>query len=233
MENLTPGKISSAFKKALQAGLIRKEDSAVIFYDLTFLKERLSSLSSCFPAGTLHGLAVKACPLSKVMQLTKELGYGVEAASMGEVKLALQLGFDPGMIVYDSPVKTIEELEFALLAGIHLNLDNFSELERVKTLLKKLESKSTIGIRINPQIGEGSIKESSVAGEYSKFGVPLRFKKNDLINAFLENDFLSGMHLHVGSQGCPLEMLVEGTGKLYDFIVFSSLLKEFIFVAPE
>ena len=219
MENLTPGKISSAFKKALQAGLIRREDSAVIFYDLTFLKERLSSLSSCFPAGTLHGLAVKACPLSKVMQLTKELGYGVEAASMGEVKLALQLGFDPGMIVYDSPVKTIEELEFALLAGIHLNLDNFSELERVKTLLKKLESKSTIGIRINPQIGEGSIKESSVAGEYSKFGVPLRFKKNELINAFLENDFLSGMHLHVGSQGCPLEMLVEGTGKLYDFML--------------
>lgn len=36
MENLTPGKISSAFKKALQAGLIRKEDSAVIFYDPPF-----------------------------------------------------------------------------------------------------------------------------------------------------------------------------------------------------
>ncbi|MEI7490484.1 MAG: diaminopimelate decarboxylase [Bacteroidota bacterium] len=219
MENLTPGKISSAFKKAIQSGLIRKEDSSVIFYDLTFLKERLSYLKSCFPAGTLHGLAVKACPLSKVMQLTKELGYGVEAASMGEVKLALYLGFDPGMIVYDSPVKTIEELEFALLAGIHLNLDNFSELERVKTLLKKLKSKSTIGIRINPQIGEGSIKESSVAGEYSKFGVPLRFKRTELINAFLGNDFLSGMHLHVGSQGCPLEMLVEGTGQLYDLML--------------
>ncbi|MCX6283918.1 MAG: diaminopimelate decarboxylase [Bacteroidetes bacterium] len=219
MENLSPGKISSAFKRALQAGLIREEDTAVIFYDLTFLKERLSYLSSCFPSTTLHGLAVKACPLSGVMQLTKELGFGVEAASMGEVKLALHQGFDPGMIVYDSPVKTREELEFALDEGIHLNLDNFSELERVNILLKNRESKSTIGIRINPQIGEGSIKESSVAGEYSKFGVPLRFKKQELTNAFLENDFLSGMHLHVGSQGCPLEMLVEGTGELYDLML--------------
>lgn len=216
MENLSQGKISSAFRKALNAGLIRKEDSALIFYDLTLLKEKLSYLRTCFPAGTLHGLAVKACPLAGIMQLTKELGCGVEAASMGEVKLALHQGFNPEMIVYDSPVKTTEELEFALCEGIHLNLDNLSELERVKYLLKHNVSKSRIGIRINPQIGEGTIQESSVAGEYSKFGVPLRFKKQELINAFLENDFLTGMHLHVGSQGCSMEMLVEGTGKLYD-----------------
>ncbi|MCX6281885.1 MAG: diaminopimelate decarboxylase [Bacteroidetes bacterium] len=248
MENLSPGKISSAFIKALEKGLVRKEDSAVIFYDLTFLTERLSYLKSCFPSGTLHGLAVKACPLASVMKLTKELGFGVEAASMGEVKLALHLGFKPEMIVYDSPAKTIEELEFALHQGIRLNLDNFSELERVKNEIakqrkseraekRKIEralgqaemniplnsairaNKSSIGIRINPQIGEGSIQESSVAGEYSKFGVPLRFKKQELINAFMENDFLAGMHLHVGSQGCSLEMLAEGTGRLYDLML--------------
>jgi len=218
MQNLSPAKISLAFQNALRSGLIRKEDSAVIFYDLSFLKERLSLLKSCFPTGTLHGLAIKACPLAAVMQIAREEGCGVEAASLGEVQVSLSLGFKPGMIVYDSPVKTMEELEFALRKGIHVNLDNFSELNRVKDLLKNKVpgSTSTIGIRINPQVGEGSISESSVAGEYSKFGVPLRHKRQELVNAFLENSFLSGMHLHVGSQGCSLELLTEGTGRLYD-----------------
>jgi diaminopimelate decarboxylase len=221
MENLTPGKISLAFRKAVSAGLIRKEDSALIFYDLSFLSERLAHLKSCFPASSLHGLAIKACPLGGIMKLTKELGCGVEAASLGEVRLALHLGFNPGMVVYDSPVKTTEELEFALTEGVHMNLDNFSELERVINLLEKKRAKTaaTVGIRINPQIGEGSISESSVAGEYSKFGVPLNYKRQELINAFMENDFLTGMHLHVGSQGCSLEMLAEGCGKLYDLMI--------------
>lgn len=217
MENLSSGKISSAFKKALDAGLVRQDDSALIFYDLSFLNERLRYLKSCFPNGTLHGLAVKACPLASIMKLTKEMGCGVEAASSGEVKLALHLGFQPSQIIYDSPVKTKYEIEFALSQGIHLNLDNFSELERVKKEIST--SNSTIGIRINPQIGEGTIRESSVAGEYSKFGVPLKYKRQELINAFIENDFLTGMHLHVGSQGCSLDMLAEGTGRLYDLML--------------
>ena len=222
MENLSPDKISTAFRQALQAGLIREVDSAVIFYDISFLQKRITDLKSCFPQGTLHGLAIKACPLTGIMKLTKDLGCGVEAASMGEVKLALHNGFKPEMIIYDSPVKTHEELEFALNEGVHLNLDNFSELERVKGLLAKSGErpvKSNIGIRINPQVGLGTILESSVAGEYSKFGIPLKFKQEELINAFIENDFLTGMHLHVGSQGCSLEMLVEGTGKLYDLML--------------
>jgi len=222
MENLSSGKISAAFRKALQAGLIRREDSALIFYDLTCLSERINNLKSCFPSNTIHGLAVKACPLAGVMKLSRELGCGVEAASIGEVKLALHMDFSPGMIVYDSPVKTPEEIEFALQEGIHLNVDNLSELGRVKEKLVangKRQTASTIGIRINPQIGEGTIAESSVAGVYSKFGVPLKSSREDLVKAFLENDFLTGMHLHVGSQGCSLDMLAEGTGKLYDLML--------------
>jgi diaminopimelate decarboxylase len=223
MDNISSGKISRAFRNALKKGFVRSDDSAVILYDLSFLKERIMLLKSCFPSNTLHGLAIKACPLAQIMDLTRDLGCGVEAASIGEVRLALHRGLSPGMIVYDSPVKTPEEIEFALRQGIHLNLDNFSELERVKIEMGKWRNgemaKSTVGIRINPQVGEGTIAESSVAGEYSKFGVPLRSRKEEIIRAFLENDFLTGIHLHVGSQGCSLELLTEGSGKLYDLML--------------
>ena len=75
-----------------------------------------------------------------------------------------------------------------------------------------------VGLRINPQVGVGKILESSVAGLYSKFGVPVRFKRKELEEAYLTYPWLTGVHLHVGSQGCDVGMLVEGIGILYDFI---------------
>jgi diaminopimelate decarboxylase len=221
--NLDSGDIEKTLKAALSDGLIREEDSAAIFYDLSFWEERLKYLVSCFPASTLHGLAVKANPLMRVMELAQKTGamlnanIGVEAASLGEVTLALKSGYRPDQVVYDSPVKTIAELEFALKTGIHLNVDNLDELERVNNLLKAFDSESSIGIRINPQVGVGTILESSVAGEYSKFGVPIGSRRKELTEAFLKFPWLRGMHLHVGSQGCAMELLVNGIGVLYDF----------------
>jgi diaminopimelate decarboxylase len=217
--NLTQTEIEKAFCSAVSKGLIREEDTAVIFHDLTFLEEQIKKLKSLFPPQTLHGIAIKANPLIRILEFIKPMGIGIEAATSGEVHLALKTGFEPGKIVYDSPVKTISELEFALKTGIHLNIDNLSELERVNKLLKSISSKSSIGIRINPQVGIGTIAESSVVGEYSKFGVPIKYKRKELMVAFLKYPWLTGLHLHVGSQGCPLELLLNGIGVLYDFMI--------------
>lgn len=209
--------IERALERAIASGWLRDEDSAMIGYDLSYLEERIRNLKSLFPGNTLHGLAVKANPLVRIMEFTKKLGTGVEAASMGEAHLALKTGYQPDQIIYDSPVKTYRELEFALKTGMHINIDNFSELDRVNNLLNNLASGSTIGIRINPQVGVGAILESSVAGEYSKFGVPIKTGRAALEKAFLDYPWLTGVHLHVGSQGCPMLLLIDGIGVLYDF----------------
>jgi len=216
---LTPQAIARVFRSALENGWIREDDTLMIFYDLSFLEKRIRTLQSLFPPNTLHGLAIKACPLIRLLEFTRDLGTGVEAATSAEVHLALKTGYLPQQIVYDSPVKTIKDCEFALAAGIHLNIDNLSELSRVRGLLKRMNPTGTIGIRINPQVGTGTIAESSVAGEYSKFGVPIKHYRKELMEAFLENDRLTGVHLHVGSQGCSMEMLVDGVGRLYDFML--------------
>lgn len=229
--NLKSESIEQALRSAILQGRIRKEDTATIFYDLTFLEERIRYLTSCFPPATLHGLAIKANPLLRIMEHVRGVSpnIGVEAASIGEVSLALQAGYRPDQIVYDSPVKTLADLEFALKTGIHINMDNLSELERVDKIRNETsttgagklgasqESTSTIGLRINPQVGLGTIQESSVAGEYSKFGVAIKNNRKELEHVFLTYPWLTGVHLHVGSQGCPLGMLAEGIGLLYDF----------------
>lgn len=214
------GGISEILQSAISGGVIREEDTCVIFYDMACLEYRLKHLISCFPSGTLHGLAIKANPLTRIMNLARSVGQGigVETASIGEVNLALHAGYLPAQIVFDSPVKTPADIKFSLAAGIHLNIDNLSELERVSTLYNS-STQSSIGLRINPQIGLGTILESSVAGEYSKFGVPLKSRHTELEKDFLTYPWLIGVHLHVGSQGCSLDMLTEGIGRLYDFVM--------------
>ena len=221
-DNLVADSIGMALRSAISKGLIREEDTAVVFYDLSFLESRIRYLTGCFPQNTLHGLALKANPLARIMEFVKGIApnIGVEAASIGELTMALKAGYLPDQVVFDSPVKTMADLEFALITGVNINIDNLSELERVNKIILtgSFTLTGSVGLRINPQIGVGTILESSVAGEYSKFGVPIRFYRAELEQAFLTHSWLSGVHLHVGSQGCPMQMLTDGIGVLYDFV---------------
>lgn len=208
--------LSLAIKKK---GLITKSDSAVIFYDLSLIKQKINELKKYFPPNTLHAAAIKASPLLNILRLIQESDFGVETASLPELYLAQKAGFVSNKIVFDSPIKTYEELEYALRSGVHINADSLPELERIAKLKNKSDSKSTIGIRINPQIGMGKIKMTSVAGEYSKFGVPIKEFRKELAHIFEKYEWLTGVHLHIGSQGCDLQMLVDGCKVVYDFVL--------------
>ncbi len=197
--------------------IVGEEDTTILFYDLAHIRAKIRHFQDLFPPDTLHAIAVKANPLHGLLKMMGELGVGMEAASFPELHIAMHAGVPNDRIVFDSPVKTVEELEFALHEGVHINADNFTELERIDRILNTQPPKSTIGIRINPQVGTGSIAASSVAGMYSKFGVPLLECRQQLLESFVKYEWLNGVHLHIGSQGMPLEMLLEGVRRVYEF----------------
>ncbi len=230
------GEAGKLFRQALAQGLIREEDTLLIFHDLDRLESRIRGLVQAFPEGSLHAVAVKANPLLRVLERVQatDPATGAEAASVGEVTLALKAGFTPDRIVFDSPVKTREDLLFAISKGIHVNIDNLDELARIATLTGWGDPDGvggprqgggtptgwgSFGLRVNPQVGTGSIAGSSVAGTWSKFGVPIGHRRRELEDAFMRFPWLTGVHLHVGSQGCPVDMLVRGVGILYDFVM--------------
>lgn len=193
-----PEQIGHALRMALGNGYFRPEDTAAIFLDLYGLDHRIAYLIDCFPAGTLHTVAIKANPLAGVLQrLSGIANTGAEAATAAEVTLALRSGFPAERVVFDSPVKTASELVMALEKGVHINADNIEELERINTMILNRPSdtplKGTIGLRINPQVGSGTIAETSVADSYSKFGVPAVSKKEEIIRAFLRYPWLTGV----------------------------------------
>ena len=202
---------------SLNQGQLQDEDTAALFLDLDLLDARVKELHSLFPASTLHTVAVKANPLLRVLAHLLSLDVGFEAASLDEILLCLDAGSSANRIVFDSPVKTHAELKFAIDKGLHLNIDNFQELNRIAAFPSAtIRPGVSMGLRINPQVGQGSIPCTSVASDISKFGVPLAEQRRDIIAAFQTHPWLNCLHSHVGSQGCSLEQLLAATERLLD-----------------
>jgi diaminopimelate decarboxylase len=203
---------AAAMVQAAQVGGLLEDAAAAIFHHLGLMRARMAALQAAFPSNTLHAIAVKANPVVEVLREVVRAGGGLEAASIEEAQLALAAGCPAERVVFDSPVKTHREIEQALRLGVHLNADNFDELERIAAARRSIASSSPLGLRINPLVGGGAIEQTSVADAKSKFGVPLELNRQAILAAFAKYPWLCGLHSHVGSQGCSLELLAKAAG---------------------
>lgn len=194
------------------------------FYDLNYWDQTIRNVTDIFGPTFTHCVAMKAQSLEHLFKIAKEGGFGAECASIGEVMIALELFKMPAdKVVFDSPVKTMAEIRFALEKKIHINLDNFSELERVKAILKEDKFKAMqeanelppIGLRINTLVGGGKIAALSVCTAKSKFGI-LFDQRDRIIKECIENPFINCIHAHVGSGGMGVELLLKSCRKITD-----------------
>jgi diaminopimelate decarboxylase len=212
-----------AVRAAVEQGLLGPAVPIVGLLDVTGIRESAAALRAAFDAvvapGTpvLHAFAVKATPLVPVLRLLREEGIGAEVASPGELALARAAGLRPEATVLDSPAKTPAELREALALGIAVNADNPQELDRIDTLMGSAASRSPLGIRVNPQVGGGSIEATSTATATSKFGVALLDEgaREWVVRAYQDRPWLTRLHAHTGSQGIPLSLMARGVGEAY------------------
>ncbi|MDN0198257.1 diaminopimelate decarboxylase [Streptomyces sp. S.PNR 29] len=209
-------------RAAVRQGVLDPERSALAgFVDLDGLADTVGALHRAFPGGprVLHAFAAKANSLVPVLAELRSLGMGCEVATGGELDRARAAGFEPDRIVFDSPAKTRAELERALSLGVMINVDNFQELSRIDTLLAGDTPRSRIGVRVNPQLGGGTIAAMSTATQTSKFGIPLADpgSRHRLIEAYRERPWLTWVHTHAGSQGCPLELMAQAVAQAVEF----------------
>ncbi|MGY5102429.1 diaminopimelate decarboxylase [Streptomyces sp. 900105245] len=217
------GRRDEAVRAAVERGLLGPEAAVVGLLDVTGIRESAAALRAAFDAvsapGTrvLHAFAVKATPLVPVLRLLHEAGIGAEVASPGELALARAAGVPPERTVLDSPAKTPAELREALALGVAVNADNPQELARIDALMRSAPSRSPLGLRVNPQIGGGTIGATSTATETSKFGVALRDEgaREWVVRAYLERPWLTRLHAHTGSQGIPLALMARGTAETF------------------
>lgn len=202
-----PARIEAAVRALLHGGRLHDDAPAVLVHDLELMEARALALRARFPANALHAAAIKANPVLEILRPLVAVGLGLEAASWEEVELARAAGCPPARIVFDSPAKTRSELRRALALGVRLNLDNESELARVAQLHPPADAE--VGLRLNPAVGAGAIASTSVAARGSRFGLPWPASPDALVPLFQRHPWLQGLHVHVGSQGCPLPLLVQ------------------------
>ncbi|WP_329067515.1 diaminopimelate decarboxylase [Streptomyces sp. NBC_01429] len=213
-----------AVRAAVEQGLIAEDEPIVALLDVAGIRASAAALRAAFDRVTapgtpvLHAFAVKAAPLVPVLRLLDAEGIGAEVASPGELALARAAGIPAERTVLDSPAKTVSELREALALGIAVNADNPQELARLDALTASAPTVSPRGLRVNPQLGGGSIGALSTATATSKFGVALRDEgaRAWVVRAFLDRPWLTRLHTHSGSQGVPLELMARGVRAVYE-----------------
>lgn len=219
---------SHALRSMLKEGILEKDATpALVVYDLDCFKDTANKcINAPWPKNTIHAMACKCNPLSYILKIAKEVGLGSEAASVSEMMHAIRLGYNPQKVVFDSPVKTSADIRLALSHGVLLNADNLQEVQVIGEVIEQLKSSSCsappsfhhrVGLRINPQ-SSAKAGGSITSSKSSKFGVPLKDRRQDIIQMFLENEWLNGVHMHCGSQGVKLSLLVSSARTLMDLV---------------
>ncbi|MBM9504964.1 diaminopimelate decarboxylase [Actinacidiphila acididurans] len=210
-----------ALRAAVGHGLVSEDEPVLGLLDVAGIGESVTALQAAFDVPGVpvtHCFAVKAASLVPVLALLGGYGMGAEVASPGELAQARAAGIPADRIVLDSPAKTVPELREALTLGIAVNADNPQELARIEALLERTPSVSPIGLRVNPQVGAGSIGAMSTATATSKFGVALRDPgaREWVLRAYAERPWMNRLHTHTGSQGVPLELMAAGVRAAYE-----------------
>ncbi|WP_445395296.1 diaminopimelate decarboxylase [Streptomyces sp. LE64] len=218
----------TAVRAAVARGLVTDREPLVALIDVTGVRTAARALHAAFAAATapgtevLHTFAVKACPLVAVVRLLGDEGIGAEVASPGELALARAAGTPAERTVLDSPAKTPAELREAFALGIAVNADNLQELARLDDLAVAYgpagaDRLPPLGLRVNPQVGAGTIDALSTATATAKFGVALGDPggRERVVRAFLDRPWLTRLHVHSGSQGVPADLMVEGVARTH------------------
>jgi len=185
-------------------------------YHAEKIKEQYQKLTTAFSIlDTNFFYASKALTNINILRYIKEIGCNVDCSSINEVKLALHAGLDPQNVLYTSNGIAFGEIEEAVAAGVHINIDSLSNLEKFG---KKYGHTYPVGIRIRPNIMAGGNLKISTGHDGSKFGIPVNQldKIEEVVKA--TNLFIRTLHIHTGSDIKDADVFVNGMEVLFELI---------------
>ncbi|ELY59054.1 diaminopimelate decarboxylase [Natronolimnohabitans innermongolicus] len=178
--------------------LVDDYGSPLYVLDLERVRENYRRLESAFPDAEIL-YAVKANALSDVLEALSEEGAGLECASAGEVKRALEAsesGADVHYTAVNPPARDLDWVVDAWEAYPDLTITVGAE-----DTIDRLEERGYDGrlcLRVNPGIGAGH-HEKVQTGAAAKFGVPAERAVDVLADAAERGFDVVGIHAHVGS----------------------------------
>ncbi|MFN0256334.1 diaminopimelate decarboxylase [Pedobacter ureilyticus] len=179
------------------------------YYDLNLLKETLKVCSDAANTYNFHvHYAMKANFNDKVLAQIKEVGFGADAVSGGEVKKAIESGFANNKVVFAGVGKSDKEINYALDQDIFcFNVESLQELQVINELAEKKGKVAKVAIRINPNVDAHTHANITTGLDENKFGINSWDMPAcaDILNVSSNLEFV-GIHFHIGSQITNLDV---------------------------
>ena len=209
MGPIPPGFAADADGRLLIGG--RRADALVeaaggtplFVYDLGMVDQRIARFRETFPGVDLH-YAMKANPYEPLLKHISKKVDGLDLASGGELRLAVNAGSDPAAMSFAGPGKRDEELRAAIAAGVTLNCESEGEVERALGI----DRRARLAVRVNPPF---EIKGSGMrmGGGAKPFGVDAE-RVAVLVRRILDAGAdWRGFHIFAGSQALDAGALIE------------------------
>jgi len=183
-------------------------------YDRQLLDARVRDLRSALPREIRLHYAMKANPMPALVAHMASRVDGVDVASGRELRVALDVGTDPGEISFAGPGKSEAELAQAVASGILVNVESKREVELLAGIARELALPARVSVRINPDF-ELKTSGMKMGGGAKQFGVDveevpaLLQRIGELKLAF------EGFHLFAGSQNLHATSICEAQDKSY------------------
>ena len=203
--------------------LVEKTPTPFYYYDMDILHATLAEVNRQIDGHPykVH-YAVKANGNPHILKTIASQGLGADLVSGGEIKAAIEAGFDPREMTFSGVGKTDWEIRLGIEKGIGcFNVESVPELEIINQLASEMGKKANIAFRVNPDIDAHTHKYITTGTADNKFGINLETLEQVISHALtLQHICLRGLHFHIGSQITtmqPFVMLCETVNRLLDY----------------
>jgi len=178
--------------------LVETHGSPAYVIDLDRVGANYERLAAAFPEAEIR-YAAKANAGRAVLERLAAEGAGVECASAGEVRRALDAGFAPGDLHYTAVNPPARDLEYVL--DVAESAPAITITAGARDTIDRLEAMGYRGrlcVRIHPGVGAGH-GESVATGADAKFGIPADAAPAVVADAAERGFDVVGVHAHAGS----------------------------------
>ena len=187
-------------------------------YDRGLLVARVAGLRKALPPEIKLHYAMKANPMPAVVGFMAKLVDGIDVASAGELKVALDAGANPLEISFAGPGKRDAELRQAVASRVLINIESFREISALADISTDLGLAARVAVRVNPDF---ELKGSGMkmGGGPKQFGVDVEQMPELLAQIGRSGLAFEGFHLFAGSQNLRADSICEAQQKSYDLAV--------------
>jgi diaminopimelate decarboxylase len=201
--------------KALSNAVAAVGSTPCYLYDRARLSERAKHLRALLPRDMLLHYAMKANPMAALVCHMARLVDGLDVASRGELRTALDSGMSPQHISFAGPGKSDGELEQAHAAGILVNMESFREIDVLARASERSGVTARVAIRVNLPF-ELRASGMKMSGGARQFGIDADLVPKMLQQVAAAGLAFEGFHMFAGSQSLRASAIVEAQLRSYE-----------------